>query len=333
MNPRERVWAALEGRAVDRPPVSFWGHQYDRESSASDLVEATRDFQREFGWDYVKLNPRKSCFVEDWGVRYHYSGSRTRKPELVEWPIHEVADWDRIRPLPPDRGAYGEQLEAVRGLKRALPADVPFVQTVFLPLGVAGEMVAQPSTVRDHLLGPNSAVFLRALEAIRATLEAYVRAVLEAGADGIYFATTHFASRDMLEPERYLSLVRPFHLRVIGAARGARFNVLHVCKSRNLLPELANIPVNAHSWAATDPSNPTLGQGLKLVKGAVVGGISQEGALVSKDPNAAVEEFHRGWEQTGGRRWLVAPGCSIPPDTPPANLRAVRDAVESVRVG
>ncbi len=332
MSPRERVWAALEGRSLDRPPVSFWGHLYDRESTPSDLVEATRDFQREYGWDYVKLNPRKSCFVEDWGVRYRYSGSRTEKPKLVEWPIHSPTDWERVRPLPPDRGAYGEQLEAVRGLKRALPADVPFVQTVFLPLGVAGEMVEEPSVVRDHLLASDAAPLRRALEAITATLEAYVRALLQAGADGIYFATTHFASRDLLSAEHYTRLARSLDRRVMEAARGARFNLLHVCKSRNLLATLADAPASGFSWAATDPTNPTLGQGLDLVKGAVVGGISQESALQSPDPNAAVEEFHRGWEQTGGRRWLVAPGCSIPPETPPANLRAVREAVESVRV-
>src|SRR5262249_3627004 len=160
--------------------------------------------------------------------------------------IHTVADWHGIRPLAPDRGAYGEQLDAVRALKRALPADVPFVQTVFLPLGVAGEMVEKPATGRDHLLGPDSAVFIRAREAIRDTLIAYVRAVLDAGADGLYFATTHFASHDMMPPEAYLRLVRPFHLKVIEAAREARFNVLHVCKSRNFLPELAQIPARAY---------------------------------------------------------------------------------------
>jgi hypothetical protein len=38
MTPRERVWAALRGEAVDRPPISFWGHFYHRESSARDLA-------------------------------------------------------------------------------------------------------------------------------------------------------------------------------------------------------------------------------------------------------------------------------------------------------
>ncbi len=330
MNSRERVWAALDGLPVDRPPISFWGHRYDRESTAQDLVEATAESQRRWSWDFVKLNPRKSYFVEDWGVRYEYSGAE--KPALVEWPIREAADWQRVRPQPAESGAYGEQLEAVRSLRRALPADVPFIQTIFSPLGVAGEMTERPEVARDHWLEePQWA--LPALEAITATLEKYVPAVLEAGADGIYFATTHFASRRMLSGDQYARLARELDLRVLRAAAAARFNVLHVCKSESLLLELRDYPVHAFSWSATDPTNPDLGEGLARLRGALLGGISHEGALQAPDPAAVLEEFRRGLELTGGRRWMVGPGCSIPPETPAANLHALREAVEGVRVG
>ena len=87
MTPRERVWAALRGEPVDRPPVSFWGHFYHRESTALDLVEATLEFQSEFHWDWVKLNPRKHYHVEPWGVQYHYSGRAAEKPVLERWPV------------------------------------------------------------------------------------------------------------------------------------------------------------------------------------------------------------------------------------------------------
>ena len=86
MTSRERVYSALRGESIDRPPVSFWGHFYDRESSAEALAEATLSFQREYGWDWVKLNPRKHYHVEPWGVRYRYSGAD--KPVLESWPIH-----------------------------------------------------------------------------------------------------------------------------------------------------------------------------------------------------------------------------------------------------
>ena len=59
MTSRDRVLAALAGEPLDRPPVSFWGHVYHRESSASELVAHTLERWQKHRWDWVKLNPRK----------------------------------------------------------------------------------------------------------------------------------------------------------------------------------------------------------------------------------------------------------------------------------
>ena len=47
-------------------------------------------------------------------------------------------------------------------------------------------------------------------------------------------------------------------------------------------------------------------------------------------PEAAVAAFQHAYRETGGRRWMFAPGCSMPPDTPDATLAALRDAVDRV---
>ncbi len=331
MTSRERVWSVLEGRDPDRPPVSFWGHVYHRESSAADLVEATLASWREHRWDWVKLNPRKHYHVEPWGVGYRYSGVPGQKPALAAWPVHEPGDWARVRPVRPDSGALGEQLEAMRLLRRGLPADVPLIETVFTPLAVLGEMVATPQELGAHLLS-HPALVRGALEAVTETFVPYVREVLRAGADGIYFATVDWASAEFIGPAQHREWSRPYDLRVLAAVAGAPFNVLHVCGTRNLLDEVADYPVAAFSWAATDPTNPSLRDALARVKGAVMGGISQETALQQPDPGAALAEYRAAFDQTRGRRWLVAPGCSIPPATPEGNLRALRAAVEATRL-
>jgi len=329
MTSRERVDAALDGRPLDRPPISFWGHFYHRESSAEALVEATLEFQREYGWDWIKLNPRKHYHVEPWGVSYHYSGEPNDKPALAEWPIHDASDWRTITERPFDSGALGEQLDAVRLMRRALPADVPLIETVFTPLAVLGEMTDAPATLRAHM---NEAPELvrGALETVTRTFERFVPAVLEAGADGIFFATVDWGTRDFITAAELRSWSRPFDLRVLKTAANAPFNVLHVCKRNNLLSEFADYPVRAFSWAATDPSNPSLAQALEFTSAAVMGGIDQDEALPSPDPALALAQLRRAREQTGGLRWLAAPGCSIPPTSLPSNLRAVRDAIEAV---
>ena len=331
MTSRERVWAVLAGSAVDRPPVSFWGHVYHREGSAAELVEATVEFWREFRWDWVKLNPRKHYHVEPWGVRYHYPGVPHAKPRLEAWPVHAPADWARITPRPPDQGALGEQIEAVRLLRRALPAEVPLIETVFTPLAVLSEMVETPEVLRAHLESSPGAV-RSALEAVTVTYEPFVRELLRAGADGIYFATVDWASRDLLSAEQHRTWARPWDRRVLAAAAGAPFNVLHVCKPRNLLLELGDYPVAAFSWAPAEPGNASLREGLGRLTAAAMGGISQDGALQAPGPEAVLEEYRAALTETAGRRWLLAPGCSIPPTTPKQNLHAVREAVASTRL-
>jgi uroporphyrinogen decarboxylase len=331
MTPRERVWAALRGEPVDRPPVSFWGHSYHRESSAAELVDATLEFQRTYAWDWVKLNPRKHYHVEPWGVSYRYSGRPDEKPVLESWPVRTAGDWAGVTGRPHDGGALGEQIEAVRLLKKALPRDVPFIETVFTPLAILGEMVREPGELKAHM-GTHPQQVRAALGAVAATFEKFVGEVLRAGADGIYLATVDWASRELMSPDEYREWARPYDLRLLRAASGASFNVLHVCQRRNLLFELADYPVSAFSWAATDETNPPLPAALPRLKGAFMGGISHAQALQDPAPERALTEFRRGLEQTGGRRWLVAPECSIPPATPPGNLRAIRDAVRSVRL-
>ncbi len=331
MTSRERVWAALAGGGLDRPPASFWGHVYHRENSAAELTTATLEAWERHRWDWVKLNPRKHYHVEPWGVRYRYPGVPDAKPRLEAWPVHAPGDWARVTPRPSDAGALGEQLEAVRAVRAALPADVPLIETVFTPLAVLGEMVETPEELRAHL-DSHPDLVRGALEAVTATFVPFVREVLRAGADGIYLATVDWATADLLTPALHREWSRPWDRRVLEAAAGAPFNVLHVCGRRNLLFEVADYPVAAFSWAATDPTNPTLAEGLARLGAAVMGGISQAGALLTGDAAAVRAEVEAALRATGGRRWLVAPGCSIRPDTPPANLAAVRDAVASTRL-
>ena len=66
MNHRERVIACLAGEEIDRPPASMWRHFYEAETAAETLAMEMIEFQRQFDWDFMKVNPRAS---------YHFSSS------------------------------------------------------------------------------------------------------------------------------------------------------------------------------------------------------------------------------------------------------------------
>jgi uroporphyrinogen decarboxylase len=326
MTSRDRVLAALRGDEVDRVPVSFWGHVYHRESSASELVAHTMERWNRFHWDWIKLNPRKHYHVEDWGVRYRYSGVPDAKPVLESWPVHTAADWAKIQDIPHDAGALGEHIESVRMLRAQLPADVPILATVFTPLAILGELTEPATVLLDHLTSAPAQVE-RALETVTRVFERHVAALMRAGADGLYLATVDWVCRAFVTPESLRRWSRPYDLRLLAAAGASPYHTLHVCKGDNLLFEFADYPVGAFSWDATAAGNPSLSEALARLPGAVMGGIAHEGALQEREPAAALAQYRRALEETGGRRWLAAPGCSIPPTTPEGNLAALRDEV------
>lgn len=323
---RDRVLATLAGDPVDRPPMSFWGHFYDRESNAADLAAATIAQRERFDWDFVKLNPRASYHGEPWGLAYRYPGGGA-KPVRTSYPLHTLDDYLRMRPVPGDAGALGEQLDAIRRTRAGLPPDVLLVETVFSPLSVVTYLAEGTPAVERAIAREPNAVHT-ALEAVTRTFEDFVPKALAAGADGIYFATVHWASAERSwTPADYRAFATPYDLRVLARARAAPFNLLHVCRPRNFLPALADYPVAAVSWDATADGNLDLRAGLEVVRGAVIGGIGHEDALVHADDALALAQLERGFELTGGRRWIVAPGCSISPKTPPERLDALREAV------
>lgn len=328
MNKIERVAAALSGAEVDRAPISFWGHSYLKEWSAAELAQAMLDNYRVYDWDFMKVNPRASYHVEDWGAVLERSGDFNRGPRFIQVPVSSPDDWRRLRPLAPEKGVLAEQLAALRLIRDGLGGEAYFIQTIFSPLSIAKYLVGnRPEPVKESIADHSDAL-KAALEVITDTYREYAQASLEAGASGIFFATTGWASADLLTEDEYRAFGIEYDLRVLEVVAGkAPFNVLHNCGDHIYFDLLAGYPVHAISWAATLPGNPTLGEGLQRTTTAVMGGVSEKTTLPDGTPAQVAEEVRRALTETGGRRVLIAPGCSIPPRTPPANLEAAAAVV------
>ena len=77
------------------------------------------------------------------------------------------------------------------------------------------------------------------------------------------------------------------------------------------------------SWSIHEPGNPTLAEGRARTGRAVMGGLDHGGTLVNGTPEAVRAEREAAISGTGGAGLLLAPGCSVPPEAPEANLREV----------
>ena len=318
----ERVLAALRGDDLDRVPVSAWWHDFPREWSAPSLAEATLEAYRKYDWDFVKVNPRACYYAEDWGARYVIADGADKQPILTEPGISSPDHLARIKPLDVNKGAYGEQVEALRLIGAGLAGEAPFIQTVFSPLAVVSRITGSTKYVQ-RLMQEHPDALLGALDAIAATLADYARACRDAGASGIFFATVEWGTRDLISLEDYNRFARPFDLRVLEAVQGAPFNVFHVCRDKNHLLDLLDYPVAAFHWDALGRDNPGLALVLKKTPAAVMGGVTHGDAMTSGSPATIAKQAERAVIETGGRRFLLAPGCSIEPTTPEVNLRTL----------
>ena len=324
MNHRERVLACLAGEDVDRPPVSMWRHFYAEEIAADTLAEAMLGFQRKYDWDFMKVNPRASYHAEDWGLTMRTGGDGS--PEAVSWPVSELADWTRLEVLDPYAGVLGEQLEALRLIAKGLQGRVPFLMTVFTPLSIAARLVPSEEAflqqLREH---PDSVT--HALEVVTETFARYATACLEVGASGLFYATTSWATTDSMTLDEYAASARPYDLRVLEAASEAEFNLLHVCRDNNMLAELGDYPVHAFNWDAHGQGNLSLAEGrTALGPKVMVGGLPHKDGLVDAYPGDLARAVENTANAMGAAGWMLGTGCTFPPNTPEANVRAVASA-------
>jgi uroporphyrinogen decarboxylase len=324
----ERIRATLKGRQVDRVAVSMWRHFYESETSPERFAEAMLNFQARFDWDFMKVNPRGSYHAEDWGLKTRYGG--TGPPQVIETPVREPDDWLRLNVLELERGALKDHLYALKLIARSLKGEVPFLMTVFTPLSIAARLVRSRDVFLHHLREHTPQV-LHALDVITETFIRFSRACLDRGASGLFYATSYWASSQMLAQEEYSRLARPYDLKLLNALPPSEFHILHVCKDHNLLHSVKDYPVHAFNWDARGNGNLTLAEGKALLgERTVIGGVPQGKDLVDANPEKLAAEVYEIRKVMGTKGWMLSPGCVFKQETPEVNIQAIRQATEAM---
>jgi len=325
MSRRERLQATLAGLPVDRPAVSIWRHFYDLERTPEGLVEAMLEFQQRFDWDFMKVNPRACYHVQDWGNLYDFSPAPQDGPTLVSHRVNSPKDWSSLQRLSPVEGVLGEHIAALGEIRQQLDPDVAMIMTVFTPLSLADELAGKKG-LTDHFAHGDQLKI--GLERITETFTNFIDMCFAAGVDGIFFATTYWASRDRLSEAQYDEFSRPYDERLMKTMRPKGwFNVLHVCKSNNMLRHLANLKPNAFHWDATDPTNLSVGEGLRQLDAPVIGGIDGERLAREGAGTWLDEQLSAAAHSTGKKRWIAGAGCTVPSSIGDGALARVRECV------
>src|SRR3981081_3184464 len=207
MNGRERVEAALAMGVADRPPVGAWGHTYREEWSPADLAAVTVARARQFGGDFVKFQPRATCFAEAFGSVYKPAGHRLKGPILVRAAVPDLEAWRSVSESNPK--ALQDQAESLGMVALELGRGVPVIQTVFSPLTVAGYLVGKSKSRVGRELRKHPELVRPAMDRIVEALADFSRRSVSAGAAGIFYAISGYASREAMPEGGYRALRTP----------------------------------------------------------------------------------------------------------------------------
>ena len=160
-------------------------------------------------------------------------------------------------------------------------------------------------------------MFLKAGETIVQNEIAFARAQIKAGADMIGMGD---AAASLISPKMYKELVLPLEQKQIEAIHKAGATVkLHICG--NIINNIAHMAQSGADIIDVDWMVP-LDKARELVGPEVTlcGNFDPSGVLLQGNPED-VAKAARECIKTGGKKFILMPGCEVPPATPEQNIR------------
>jgi uroporphyrinogen decarboxylase len=312
MTRTERVMAAVRGEPVDRLPVCFW-HHFQPAGSGRRLADASLTFFDEtFDLDILKLMP---------DIPYPFP----RKS------VQTIDDWRLIEPIDQSRSRFfNQRVEAVQVLRDELGFDTPIIVTIFGPLTEALYIAADRERFFQHAQEAGAVVH-EALSVLAENLRAHIKDVIDAGADGVFLSLQGCTTEIMTEAQ-YREFGRPYDLIALQGALDGWLNTLHVHGEKDLLFDLVlDYPVQVLSWSDR-LAGPSLREARGKTTKCLMGGWHEFGPLSNGPEDAILAEARDAVAQTGGRKLILANGCSVPDETDEAWLHVGRSAVDQIEL-
>jgi uroporphyrinogen decarboxylase len=283
MTSKERIDRALKGEDVDRPPFTLWHHFHLEKLPAERHAQATLDFHRKFRTDLIKV--------------------------MSDYPYPKPPNGD-VRALKATDNPFPEQIRALEIIRDSAGGGAYFVETIFNPYNRAQKVFSKPEVQRLRKEQPQ--VLLDAIEAIAKSEAAHARRSIAAGAAGIFLAIDN-AQDGVLTREEYAKFSEPFDRMVLDAASGAPLNALHLHGDKVYLDHFFKgwpAPVINYSVHGTRVG---VAEARRQYAGVLMCGIDE--VNFRKLPEEQLRQQWHAAAGEAGKKFILAPGCSVPDDS------------------
>lgn len=293
MNKRERFQAAVEGRAVDRLPLIMWLHFVTDFLDGAESARLHARFFRRYDLDVAKV-------ISDY---------RWPLPEGME-TFETPRDMGRIKPADLSHRTYAEQFRLLKVLRADLGPDWPLMDTSFDPVQqitrkVGGDKVA--------MIYDNPKESKPMLEAVTETVIRYVNELKRIGVDGVLYSvhgTIIPPHPKGIDEATFREFHRPYDIAILDAMKGM-VRVLHTCLYNLDLERIRDYPFEVLSWWDRHEACPSLAEARAMFPDKCLMGGFDHTKVIGRSLPALREEIREAIGQLGGRRMIVAPGCTI----------------------
>lgn len=318
MTKKERVLAAIGGRQPDAVPTCFSMHFPKDQNAGEAAIRQHLDFFRQTDTDVLKL--MNENLIPDMGS------------------IRSPADWAQVRTLSMKDGFMVRQMELCRRLLEESPAEAFRVGTLH---GICASAIHPIEhrygyrEVREMLcehLRENKTPVLDAMKRINEVLCQLARAYVEAGMDGVFFASLG-GERHFFTDEEFAEYIEPLDLQVLETVkRAGGHTLLHICKENLNMQRYAGYAplANVVNWGVYETGF-SLRQGRELFGGcAVMGGFANHaGTVLADGPAEAVKaQARQAMAEAGRVGFILGADCTLPTGI---DYSLIRAAVEAAR--
>ena len=302
MNKRERVMTALKGGVPDRIPAGFWFHFPGEKAVGQAAIDAHIDYFRQCDCDMMKI----MCD----GYFDYVSSIDVKTP----------GDWYTLKPLGTAHPFYARQIERAKAIAAAIGKDALVYYTVFAPFSSIRSGYGDALVMRLLIEDPDSV--MHALDVIAEDTNRFIKALFDAGVDGIYYSVQG-GEKNRFSTEEYRRYITPSDKAVLDYANSlGEFNILHCCGwagDANNIEVWKDYSAAGVNWAVyVEKMDIPTGRAFFPNVTCVLGGLdnTKNGVLYKGTDDELKAEIRRLCEENGNRGYILGADCSIQSDIP-----------------
>lgn len=342
MTSLERIRTVLSGGIPDRVPVCLPSFLHaarlaglaagDYCRSGERMAEAQLAYWGEFRHDMIDIENGVAAMAEAVGCTVEYSD--TAAPWVIRPAIQSLREIDRLPTVDPLRSpALAELLKSTRIVAKEVGDSVCVrSQSDQGPFSLAAQIVGAETFMLALLDCEQTANIHRLLEYACDQIARMARAQIAAGAHYTLIGDS-IAGPDVCSPKLYRSFAQPYEKRLIESLRQEGVEAgIHICGNATAI--VGDITDTGTLYVELDHKiDPVRARAATGGRTTIFGTIDPHGLLVHGTPEevmAAARSDIRLLAEHG--RFVLSPGCTMAPETPISNVRALVEAAASTKM-